>query len=279
MKIFISLIFLLLLLASCNTPSFIHHTPALANVGGHTDGKQFTGRLLYGTGRSNVNVSGGYLDDFDNVYEHVNGVQAQGSYSVSPNFAIQASFMHSSESAGTRETPKRKVYDYSRNIIEAGAAYFHALGKDKTFFFELSAGGGFGGYKANGYFIDGAADKRFYNHNVSKFYFQPSVYWAENKSTIAFGARLSSLRFSGINTNYSLFEKEIRGIPDAGSSFSAFTIDYFLKGDIFFKKTHRAGLTLDVMLGTEPSGKFNSQIIDKRYGIGVIIKLGPGYEK
>jgi hypothetical protein len=257
---------------SCTTAEFIQHTPTLANTGQHTAKNQFTGRALYSTGSSTSNSVSN--DQGPSPYESVNGIQAQGSYSAGDHLAIQAAFMHSSEKGGSEESGNKNiVYNYNRNIAEAGVAYFNALGSGGDFFFELGAGTGFGSYKAtenSSLLVPGG---RHYDHNVAKLYFQPSVYFVSQNIHLSSGFKFSFINFSSIKTNYTDAERESRLITTAGS-LSTTTLDYFAKVEVFTNKLPWIGLSSQVLFSTDLQKKFNTNQTNNNFGIGLCFRFG-----
>lgn len=167
----------------------------------HTDKDQFTGRALYSSGGSTSNSVDNSTGP--SPYQSVNGFQAQGSYSVAPNLAITGLFMHSGEKGGSEENQiKTLVYDYKRNVTEAGLAFFQPFSERKKFFVEVSAGTGFGKYRAtelNSVLVPGG---RYYNNNVFKLWFQPSFYFISPYVHISTGVKIASVNINSIKTNY-----------------------------------------------------------------------------
>ncbi len=258
--------------SSCTTAEFIQHTPTLVNSGMHTDKDQFTGRALYSSGSStsnNVDNSSG-----PSPYQSVNGFQAQGSYSVAPNLAVMGSYMYSGEKGGSEENQiKTLVYNYKRNITEAGLAFFQPLSDQKKFFFEVGGGTGFGKYSAtelNSVLVPGG---RYYNNNVFKLWLQPSFYFVSPYVHISSGVKIASISINSIRTNYTLAERESREITTA-SKFNTTTTDWFFRTDVFIPGAEWIGFSAVVMTTTDTKKRFNYNINDSNYGIGVVVKLG-----
>jgi hypothetical protein len=260
-----------IVLTSCETAEFIQHTPTLANTGQHTGKDQLHGKILYSTGsstsNSNDNTSG------SSPYESVDGIQAQGSYSFASKFAFHSSYMHSSEKGGSENAGQKSiVYNYKRNITEAGLAFFDNIDKDNSFFVELAAGTGFGKFNAtevNSALVPGG---RFYNHNVFKLYFQPSLYHASRNLGFTTGLKFSSISFSNINTNYTPGERESRSIT-TGSSLRATTVDFFVKTEVYLNQLPWLGLNAQFLYSSDLDKKFNYNQNDWNGGIGFSIRL------
>lgn len=259
-------------ISSCTTASFIQHTPTLANTGQHTGKDQFTGRALYSTGTSttssNKNTQGA------SPYQSVNGVQLQGSYSVSKSLAIQSSFMHSAEKGGS-ETGGSKtiVYNYNRNIAEFGLAYFNSISGSENFYGEVGVGAGIGSYKATENPSGLAPGGRFYNHNVSKIYIQPSIYYVSPNVHIAGGLKFSFLSFTSIKSDYSSDERITRSLP-TGDKLSTNTLDYFVKAEFFTNNVPWLGISTQMLFSTDLQRKFNSRQNDNNYGVGLCFHFG-----
>jgi hypothetical protein len=271
MRFYLFLLAAVSVLSSCETAEFIQHTPTLANTGQHTGKNQLHGKVLYSTGsstsNSNDNSSG------NSPYQSVNGIQAQGSYSISSKLAIQSSYMHSSEKGGSEGSGQTNiVYNYKRNVTEAGLAFFDNLDKDNTFFVELSGGTGFGKFNASEVSSLLVPGGRYYDHNVFKLYIQPSLYYASQNLCMSFGGKFSSIRFNNINTNYTSPERESRSIT-TGSSLRATTFDLFLKTDIYLNQLPWLGFNAQFLYSSDLKKSFNYNQNDWNAGFGLSIRL------
>lgn len=271
MRLLFPFAILLLALSSCETASFIQHTPTLANTGQHTGKNQLHGKLLYSTGSSTSNSSDN--NSSTNPYESINGIQAQGSYSIMEKLAIQSSYMHSSEKGGSEGNGQKNIiYNYKRNVTEAGIAFFDNLSKDNTFFTEISAGTGFGKFNASEVSSLQVPGGRFYNHNVFKLYLQPSVYYASGNLCMGFGVKFASIRFNRIQTNYTNTERETRDIT-TNASLRASTFDLFLKTDVFLNRLPWLGFNAQFLYSTDQKKTFNYNQNDWNAGFGLSIRL------
>ena len=275
MKLLIPAVMFCILQTSCETSTFIQHTPTLANTGMHTGKGEFTGNLYYSTGSSSSN-------SYENgsgasPYQSVNGIQAQGSFSLFPSFALQAAYMSSDEKGGSKENGNKTiVYTYKRNITETGLAYFHAISKDKSFFMELGAGMGFGKYDAKENNSTLAPGGRYYNHDVTKFYFQPSFYFLSTNIHLSSGLKFSAISFKNITTDYTLQERESRLLPKYNSYNSA-TLDFFFKAEFFLNNLPQVGITTQALFSGELGNSYSGYLNDNNYGIGLRFRLGkPG---
>lgn len=263
-------------LASCTTAEFIQHTPTLVHSGMHTDKNQFTGRALYSSGSSTNNSVDNSTGP--SPYQSVNGFQAQVSYSVTPNLAVTGSFMYSGEKGGSEENQvKTLVYDYKRNVTEAGLALFQPLSDRKKFFFEASAGTGFGKYRAteqNSILVPGG---RFYDNNVFKLWLQPSFYFISPNIHISTGVKIASIHINSIKTNYTLTERETRDITTA-PKLRTTTTDWFFRTEIFIPGAEWIGFSAITQQTVDSKQRFNSNINDSNYGVGIVVKLGQGHK-
>lgn len=262
-------------LASCNTVKFIQHTPTLANTGQHTARNQLHGKLLYSSGNSSANSSD--INGLGDNNESIHGLQAQASYSISNSLALQSSFMHSSEKGASLRNsltsrPEKIDYNYKRNITEGGLAYYKNLNAKKSFFIELAVGTGFGSYKAteaNSVIVPGG---RFYDHNVFKLYFQPSVYYASSNIVVSVGGKFSSINFNNIKTNYTSQEREARSIT-TDNKLNISTFDFFMKADFYPAKLPRVGLNLQMLTTTDLQPNYYLNQNDFNVGIGLSFRL------
>lgn len=267
---------LIIIFSSCTTAEFIQHTPTLVNSGMHTGKDQFTGRALYSSGSSttnNVDNSAGA-----SPYQSINGFQTQGSYSVASNLAIMGSHMYSGEKGGSEENQdKTLVYTYKRNVTEAGLAFFQPFSDKKRFFFEAAAGTGFGKYNAtevNSVLVPGG---RFYNNNIFTLWIQPSFYFISPNVHISSGVKVSSVKINAIKTNYSNIERETREITTA-PELRTTTMDLFFRTEIFLPGAEWIGFSAETQQTTDTKRRFNSNINDSNFGIGVVIKLGKSHK-
>lgn len=260
--------------ASCTTAEFIQHTPTLVHAGMHTDKNQFTGRALYSSGSSTNNSVDNSTGP--SPYQSVNGFQAQASYSVAPQLAVMGSIMYSGEKGGSEENQvKTLVYDYKRNVTEAGLAFFQPLSDRKKFFFEAAAGTGFGKYKSteqNSVLVPGG---RFYDNNVFKLWLQPSFYFISPNIHISTGVKFASININSIQTNYTLTERESREITTAPKLRTS-TTDWFFRTEIFIPGAEWIGFSAITQQTVESKQRFNSNINDSNYGVGIVLKLGQG---
>ena len=272
MRTIILFALLAIFVASCTTAEFIQHTPTLANTGQHTGKGQINGKLLYSSGNSTsnsvVNSQGA------SPYEKVRGTQAQASFSVNNSLALQASFMHSSEQGGSKESGQTNiVYRYNRNVTEGGLAFYDNLNEQKTLFIELGAGTGLGSFKATEAASVLAPGGRYYNHNVFKLYLQPSVYFVSKNIYFTGGLKFSYISFNGIKTTYSDLERTNRSLT-TGNSLNTTTLDFFTKADVFLTKVPWLGLNGQLLLSSDLGKKFNYNQTDNNFGIGLSFRFG-----
>lgn len=261
-------------LASCTTAVFIQHTPTLANSGHHTGKGEFTGRAMYSSGGSSVN--GHTNGQEQNPYENINGLQAQGSYSITKNIAVQGSFMHSAEQGGSTKNGTRNViYNYKRNMVETGLAWFAPINKKETFFFEMAGGAGIGKNKSTEAVSQSLPGGRFYNNNVTEFFIQPSIYSVTENGNFygAAGIKIANINFNNIATNYSVAEKESREITATGK-LNTQTIGVFSRLEVFTNKLPWLGISLQGMFTHDMGQRFNLNFNDSNMGIGLCIRPG-----
>ena len=264
--------------ASCETASFIQHTPTLANTGQHTEKGELHGNLLYSSGSSttnNISVSGSN----DEPYEQVNGIQAKGSYSISNSLAIQSSYMHSSEKGGSiNSNQKNIVYNYNRNITEAGLAFYENLNSNNSLFIEIGTGMGLGNNKATEVSSALVPGGRFYNHNIFKLYVQPSLYYVSKNFCVSVGGKLSHINFNDILTNYTTAERQNRSIT-TDNKLTTTTLDFFTKFDAFLTKLPWLGFNFQVLNSSDLGRKFNTNQNDNNIGFGLSFRFDKMSEK
>ncbi|HEX4875262.1 MAG TPA: hypothetical protein VFV31_01230 [Chitinophagaceae bacterium] len=259
-------------LYSCTTSAFIQHTPTLANTGMHRSKGEFNGNFYYSTGSSSANSY--EIGDGASPHQSVNGIQAQGSFALTPFLALQASYMNSDEKGGSKENgTKNIVYSYKRNITETGIAYFKSLSGDNNLFVELGLGAGFGQYRANELNSLLVPGGRYYDHNVSKIYFQPSVYFISKNVHLGSGIKMYSLNFNDIKTDYTRQERESRQLP-IDNNLSTFNFEVFLKTDFFLNNMPQLGFSLQALLANSGGEQFSGNLNDSNFGIGLRFRLG-----
>ncbi len=263
---------LAIFLASCTTAEFIQYTPTLANSGMHTGKGEFTGRAMYSSGGSSANSYSNNQEQ--NPYELINGIQAQGSYSVAKNFALQGSFMNSAEKGGSTKAGNRNIiYNYNRTMAEAGLSWFTPLDKRESLFFEIAGGAGFGKYKSTEVASIIAPGGRFYNHNVTEFFIQPSLYNTNGNFNAATGIKIAGINFNNFSTNYTGTERETRNITTAGK-LNTSTIGIFSRIEVFTNKLPWLGFSLNGMYVFETGQRFTQNFNDFNGGIGFCIRPG-----
>ncbi len=272
MRIVILLAGLACFFSSCTTAEFIQHTPTLVHSGMHTGKDQFTGRALYSSGSSTNNS----VDNSSgpSPYESINGFQAQGSYSVASNLAVMGSFMHSGEKGGSEENQvKTLVYNYNRNIAEAGLAFFQPFSDAKKFFVEVGAGTGFGKYRATEVSSTLVPGGRYYDNNVFKLWLQPSFYFISPHVHISTGVKIASISINDIKTNYTLLERSDREITTA-NSLRTTTTDWFFRTEVFIPGAEWIGFSAITQQTVDSKQRFNSNINDSNYGVGLVFRIG-----
>ncbi|MBN8686291.1 MAG: hypothetical protein J0M10_04715 [Chitinophagales bacterium] len=272
MKQFLPAVLLVSFFTSCTTANFIQHTPSLVQSGTHTEKGEFTGRALYSTGSSSSNTVENSTGA--SPYQQVRGFQAQGSYAVDDHFAVQGSFMHSGEKGGSTENGvKSIVYDYNRNVAEAGLAFYQALGDKSNFYFELGGGAGLGSYKAKELSSLLVPGGRYYDHSVFKLYVQPSFYFISPNVHVQTGFKFASVNFNNIKSNYTSLEKQSRDLT-LEPKLNTTVIDFFFRTDIYLPGLPWLGFSGQTQVSSELQKKFNTNINDNNYGIGVCFRFG-----
>lgn len=261
----------LLLFSACTTAEFIQHTPTLANTGMHRDKGDFAGRFFYSTGSASINSSSN--SSGPSPYDALNGLQAQGSVAAGRQIALQVSHMYSREKGGSTENGNHRiVYNYRRNITEAGLAWFYPFGPKKDFFMEIAGGTGLGRYTSSEVASLQLPGGRFYNHNVFKLYFQPTVYFRSRHFNAGAGMKFARQSFGAISTNYSSDEKAAREILDV-SRLNTGTTEVFFRLEWFPKGLEWLGISAHAQQGGETSQKMGGNINDSNFGLGLCFRL------
>lgn len=194
MKIFLpySLLLFVILFSACDTARYAyspsaHNVPVLTQKG---DGKI---GAIYST---NPRTDESFNDE--RIYTHTNGVDAQGAYALSDNWALQASYFRRWES--TSGGPDTVNVKYNRNMVEFGGGYYSAMNRRKTAFFQVFAGVGLGKFSFTDRSING---NYFHQSNVFKFYVQPAfVFRSKGSFSTSVALRGSVIKFNSIKTDY-----------------------------------------------------------------------------
>lgn len=188
----------LLFFTACETPRYAyspsaHNVPVITQKG---DGKV---GALYST---NIPAEESYNDQ--RIYNRSNGIDLQGAYAVSDNWALQAShFQRWERTTGGPDTVNIK---YRRSLTELGGGYYFAMNKRKTAFFQVFGGGGIGRFSFTDHSIYGDF---FHQSDILKFYVQPAfVFRSKGSFSTSIAIRGSIVKFNSIKTNYTANELE-----------------------------------------------------------------------
>ncbi|MEI9807293.1 MAG: hypothetical protein WDO16_05080 [Bacteroidota bacterium] len=183
---------------SCNSPRYIY-TPSPPNNPYFTEKGQSKLAAYYSSGGDDNTISG----------EKNNGLDVQGAYAISNNWALTAGYSGRKErgvySYAEYNFFDSSVVDYKRSLVDMGGGYFLALNERRTVSFNLFGGLGFGKFS----FTDKGIDKmragynRFHSSNIVKWYAQPSLNALPGKYFRAsFIFKFSFLHYGNISTSY-----------------------------------------------------------------------------
>ena len=207
MKRYLSVVLLLVLLYSCETPRYAysptaHNVPVFTNQG---DTK------LSGSYSSNFEL----FDNGEGQYNRnrSNGFDLQAAVAATRHFAIQGSYYNRTE----------RNFDYGsypfdsatisakRDMFEMGAGYYKPFGKRQRGIFAIYGGVGLGKMKLNEKGVDQNLLQpytRYMDADLFKYYLEPSMtFRAGDVFTLSLATRFSGLRFRNIQSNYSHQEK------------------------------------------------------------------------
>jgi hypothetical protein len=205
----LSLIFIIVF-ASCNTPRYAY-SPTAHNVPVFT--KQGDTKVASYYSNNGIYTS---TDDNGNEYDRnvAQGFDIQGAAAVTNNIALQAAYYYRNENSnqnsnnGNFETNSVK---YNRYLFEFGAGFFTPLDKKQHMLFQFYAGMGFGKstIREKGTDFNLNLYSRFYDADLTKYYFEPSMTFRTPKEIFAatIATRWSIVKFRNINTDYTFSEK------------------------------------------------------------------------
>lgn len=177
---------------ACETPRYAyspsaHNVPVITQKG---DGKI---GAVYST-----NISGEQSFDNERVHTASNGLDVQGAYALSDNWAIQAS--HFQRWERTTGGPDSATIKYRRNLTELGGGYYFPMNTKKTAFLQVFGGGGFGRFSFTDQSVYGDF---FHQSDILKFYIQPAfVFRSKGSFSTSIAIRGSIVKFNSIKTNY-----------------------------------------------------------------------------
>lgn len=165
-----------------------HNVPVITKKG---DGK------IGGVYSTNINGEES-LDD-ERIYSNSNGIDLQGAYALSDNWAIQAS--HFQRWERTTGGPDSVSIKYRRNLTELGGGYYFPVNTTKTVFFQCFAGAGLGKFSFTDHSVNGDF---FHQSDVLKVYLQPAMLFRTKGSfSTSIAVRGSIVKFNSVKTNYS----------------------------------------------------------------------------
>lgn len=195
-----------LLFFSCYTPRYVY-SPAAHNV---------PVLLKKGDSKLAFNLSSNFSgkNTANNIVKDnkSRGVDLQGAYAVTKNWAVQYCYYHRTEKnngnfdSGNLDSVE---INYKRNLTEFGVGYFKNLSTNSQAVFQVFAGVGFGKFS----FTDIGRDQNntfhnnYHNMSVTKIYLQPAfMVHSKKRFSFALSSRFSLVYFSKIKTNYTATE-------------------------------------------------------------------------
>jgi hypothetical protein len=193
-------------LFSCYTPRYVysptaHNVPVLTKKGDNKLAYNYSINFADNTVKDNVSTKG-----------KARGYDLQTAYAFTDHWAMQFNYFHRTErNAGDFDNNilDSTVINYTRNLTEIGAGYFHALNTNKQAILQIFAGVGLGKFS----FTDNGRDQnniyrsRYHEMNVTKIFIQPAFMLRSKKNfATALSSRYSFVFFKKIQTNYTAEE-------------------------------------------------------------------------
>ncbi|MBL0054891.1 MAG: hypothetical protein IPP31_01630 [Chitinophagaceae bacterium] len=183
---------LTLLLVSCNTPRYVY-SPAAQNVPVLTQ----KGDSKIG-GYYSTNFVGEEKRNGETIDNRSRGYDLHGAVAITDHFAIQAGHFYRWEK--TTESTDSATVRYKRNLTEFGLGYYLPINVQKSVFFQVFAGAGFGRFSFTD--IDRIA-ANFHQANITKIYIQPAILFRSKGSfSSSVSIRASIMNYSKIQTSY-----------------------------------------------------------------------------
>lgn len=187
-----------ILSASCTSPRYIYSPPPPNNPY-FTEKGQSKLAAYYSSGGDDNSITG-----------HKNrGVDVQGAYAISDNWALTAGYFSRRErdvySVGVSNYFDSSIVNYKRNLADVGGGYMLPLDKRRTVSINMFAGLAFGKF----FFTDKGMDKsgsaysRIHSSKIIKWYGQSSLNVLPGKYFRAsFVLRFSFIHYGNISTTY-----------------------------------------------------------------------------
>lgn len=282
MKTALSILALLLVLVSCNTPRYAyspsaHNVPILAKQGDSKIAAYY----------SNNGFSPVSEDDNEYQYDKSisHGADLQGAIAVTNHFAVQANYYFRSEKSNSvsfNNTFDSSKVRYRRNLIEGGLGYFTPLDTKQRILFQVFAGAGVGSTKITdvGTTFNQTPYSRYYNADLTKIYLEPAItFRAKEVFAASVASRFSLVKFRNISSNYSLFEKQDLNL-DSLDRFPVVFFEPTFVGSFGFNKL--PGFRIEIQTGL--SILWDESFIDYRpfnFSLGLVCDIrklikGPG---
>jgi len=197
------------LLASCDTPRYAY-SPTAHNVPVFTEKGDTKAAAYYSNNGIYTSADGN-----GNEYERniAQGLDVQGAVAVTNNIALQASYYYRNETSSLDAgiNIENNSVKYNRYLFEFGGGFFTPLDKKEHLLFQFYTGVGFGKstIRENGMDFNQNAYTRFYDADLTKYYFEPSMTFRTPREIFAatIATRWSIVKYRNINTDYTLSEK------------------------------------------------------------------------
>jgi hypothetical protein len=181
---------------SCYTPRYLY-SPTAHNVPVFTQKGDNKLACYYST---NAVVSS------SNDNSQSDGIDIQGAYAITKEFSIEAAYAYRKDrNGGVNNSLDSVDINYKRNLTEFGFGYYKDLTRHKRVYFEFFAGFAFGKLKLRDIGVtDYVYHDDYFNTLVTKYFVQPVIVLRhKDYFSQSFSSKLSIVRFSNINTNYS----------------------------------------------------------------------------
>jgi hypothetical protein len=275
MKTLLAIFCVAIVATSCNTPRYAY-SPTAHNVPVFTKKGDSKLAAYY-----SANGASGTSDGNGNEYDKntAQGADLQGAIAVTNNIAVQANYYFRSEKTITNSSSnsfENSLVKYKRNLFELGGGYFTTFDKNERLLFQVYAGVGFGKtkIKENGTDFNQLPVSRYYNTNLTKFFFEPSITFRSPKEIFAatVATRASVIKFGKIQTNYTIDEKQNFDL-DSLDRYGVVFLEPSFVGSFGFNKM--PGFRIELQAGL--SILYNESFIDYRpfnFSLGFVFDIG-----
>lgn len=268
-------LWILVLLWGCTSPRYVY-TPSAINNPFLTEKGDGEIQAAYSTSASDA--------ESGSSGSSVNGLDLMGSYAVANNFGIQAHYYYRGEKDSyTLSWPNEGLdgtIKYNRNEFELGIGGFVPLDKSKSIIFSGWAGVGFGGTAMNESNVPNGGSGSFrtgnFDYKTTRLYFQPSFNFIVSEYfKCGIVARVSSMRFSNVSTNFNQIDLIDRQLDNLGEN-NLTLVDAGYNLSFGFRGMKNMLFTHQLSFAGSSGGYYDIRPLNFSFGVCYVIKPKAG---